>query len=165
VDTETNFELWRTHVLRGTRCPNELKDFVWKTADGACGILSKRVEGKLSTMSVAERVDFRNDMVIRFLEFMVENPTRGIGWCFKTFKMRYSNAVTELEARNLGLGVKRSSGIQTYELKKLGMQLKENRTKEKEHPLLEALAHRVGFDEDWMDIDEDGNIVVQKVNQ
>jgi hypothetical protein len=102
-------------------------------------------------------MDFRTDLILRFLEFMVDNSEHGIGWCFKTFKMRFPNVVTEIEANHLGLGVKRSPGIQTYELKKLGKQLAQNRRGEVENPILKGLSMSpLTFDEEAMEITDSG---------
>jgi hypothetical protein len=166
---EVNFEMWRTHKIRGTPCPSSLSVFVWNTANQACGALEKRVEGKLKTMTYAERADLRKDLILRFLEFIVDNPTRSIGWCFKTYKMRFSNVMTEIEAKALGLGVKRAAGIQTYELKKLGKQLKENRCGEVHHPILCSLMmEQLPFDDEAMEVTKDGVTVdweLYKVNR
>lgn len=164
MDTETKFEMWRTHQVRGTPCPNSLKSFVWYTANESCAALEKRVEGKVRLMGATERMDFRNDLILRFLEFITDKPEKSIGWCFKTFKMRFPNVVTEIEAKNIGLGVNRSKGIQTDELKKLGKQLAKNRKGEGLNPILMGLTMTpITFDEEAVEVTESGTSVDWKI--
>lgn len=141
--TVTQFELWRNHVYRKTRCPKDVKAFVWDISYRAVGALFDRT---LKCMALGgkqlETRDQKLEAQIMFLEFILSRPDKTIGWCFKAFKMRFSGVVTILEAKRYGLGLKPSSGLQTAEVRKLTQVFKDIRQGALYDPLIKSLQNQ-----------------------
>ncbi len=141
TNTEELFELWRNHIIRKTPAPEELRNEVWRIASEAVHALIRQQARKLYG-SVRKRLfRFKQDATLLFLEFIVRSNTKSIGWCFKTFKIRFTGVLTLLEAQECGLMVSDASlrNLESLELMKLSKGFREARIGGNPEPIISGL--------------------------